>query len=160
LPEGWDRKNVSPITYVELIYLSGYRRWNTLKAVITRYPIADIGSTYVSDIYVRTTIVSERRRELGDNWEPLGEEYTALEYPLDDGAGFMDSMQVSTPRISRLGADYDGDTCSATFLYSDESLEEVNKFLNSRDAFVDPQGGFKTSTAINTVNLVLKNITG
>jgi hypothetical protein len=55
---------------------------------------------------------------------------------------------------------FDGDTCSGTIVYSDEAIKEVGDYLNSKDAYISPQGGFKASTAINTVNLVLKNMTG
>jgi len=50
--------------------------------------------------------------------------------------------------------------CSCTIVYSDEAIEEGNRFLNSKDAYISPRGGFKASTGINTVNLVLKNMTG
>lgn len=32
--------------------------------------------------------------------------------------------------------------------------------MNSVDAYLSPQGGFRASASINTVNLVLKNVTG
>ncbi len=105
LPEGFDPKYVEPINYTELLYLSGYRRWNTLKVVITRYPISDIGSTYTSDVYCKTTIDSEERMELGDDWEPLGGDHIALEFPKTGSDEFFDALSVSSSRLSGLGAD-------------------------------------------------------
>lgn len=105
LPEHLNRDFVEPLTYVELLYLSGYRKWNTLKAVITRYPITDIGSTYISSIYCKTTIDSEVRYELDNNWELKGEDYVALEFPNKKHPIFIDSMKINPSRLKELGGD-------------------------------------------------------
>lgn len=106
LPDHLDRQYVTPLSYVELMYLSGYRRWNTLKAVITRYPVTDIGSTYPSNVYCKTTIVGEQRRELGIDWMPLpGDEFTALEFPTKQPPAFVDSQIIHSSRLAGLGAD-------------------------------------------------------
>lgn len=55
---------------------------------------------------------------------------------------------------------YDGDTVSALFLYSNEAMEEITKKLKSRDAYIDPAGGLRTGASVDTVNLVLRNLTG
>ena len=101
LPEDRDRKDVSPLTLVELLYLSGYREWNRLKVVVTRYPITGIGSTYPSDLYVKTTTVGEQRHELGPDWQPLGDDFVASEFPKSDTLAFFDSQVVSPTRIDK-----------------------------------------------------------
>ncbi len=58
------------------------------------------------------------------------------------------------------GHAYDGDTCSANILYSDQAIEEIDKALNSREAYLDPKGGLRTSADLDTVSLVLRNMTG
>ena len=98
--------------------------------------------------------------ELGDDWEPLGGDHIALEFPKTGSDEFFDALSVSSSRLSGLGADFDGDTCSATIVYSQEAISEVDNYLNSKEAYLSPQGGFKASTSVNTVNLVLKNMTG
>lgn len=160
LPDHLDRKHVEPLTYIHLFYLCGYRRWNTLKAIVTRYPVAGIGSTYPSHVYCKTTVVGEVRYELGHDWTPMGEEFKALEFPTRNPEAFVDSQIVHPSRIAGLVADYDGDTASATIVYSDEALEELNKYLDSTAAYLDPRGGFKASCEVDTINLVLKNMTG
>lgn len=82
LPEGKDPNKVHPITYIELLYLSGYRHWNTFKAITTRYPIASMGSTPPIGCYVRTTTPGGRRYELDDQWNVIGETHLALEFPI------------------------------------------------------------------------------
>lgn len=159
LPSTMDRKHVRPITLMEFIYLSGYRHWNDGAAFVTRYPVTGTGSSYPSTIYTKTTTVGEIRRELGLDWEPLGEEYTAIEYPTFP-AVYLDAQVVPSARVAGMGADFDGDMCSFTALYSEEGVNEVLQHLNSRRAYVDPRGGLHASVNVHTVALVLNNMTG
>jgi hypothetical protein len=99
LPETLDRQYVEPLTLIELLYLSGYREWNKLKVIVTRYPITGIGSTYPSDLYVKTSLVGEQRSELGPDWQPLGEDFVASEFPTRVPLSFVDSQIVSPVRI-------------------------------------------------------------
>ena len=106
LPVEFDRKYVRPITLLEIIYLSGYRIWNDYYCFVTRYPITDLGSCYPSTLYVKTTVNSEVRQELGDDWQPLGPEYQALEFPTYNPPAYLDSQVVSSTRLAGLGADF------------------------------------------------------
>lgn len=160
VPEHLDRKYVEPISLVEFIYLAGYRDWNSLKVIITRYPVTGLGSSYPSDLYVKTTSRSERRTELGTDWQPLGEDYVASEFPVKGQSNFIDAQQVSPVRMPGLGADFDGDTCSALPVFSDEGRAEVTRQLHSREAYTDPAGGLRTSATTDTIALVMRNMTG
>lgn len=160
LPEGLNKKHVKPLTLVELLYLSGYREWNKYRGFVTRYPVTGLGSSYPTTIYVKTSVVGETRYELGEDWQRIGDDYVAPEFPTRDPDAFVDSQIISPTRLAGLGADFDGDTCSLTFCYSEEALEEINAHLNSTEAYLDPQGGLRTSANINTVALVLRNMTG
>lgn len=160
LPEGWDRQYVAPVSLVELLYLAGYKRWNTLKTIVTRYPVIGIGSTYPSTVYTKTSIVGEMRYELDENWEIIGEDHLALEFPTKEPAAFVDSQMIHPSRLEGLNADFDGDTASSTIVYTQESIDEIDKLLDSREAYLDPRGGFKASCNVQTVQLVLRNMTG
>lgn len=105
LPEHLDRKHVHPLTLVELIYLSGYRQWNTYRGFVTRYPVTGIGSSYPTTIYVKTSVVGEARYELGSDWNRLGDEYVAPEFPTRTPDAFVDSQVISPTRLAGLGAD-------------------------------------------------------
>jgi hypothetical protein len=161
LPEGFDKEYVHPISLCELLYLSGYRRWNTLGIFPTRYPVAGTGSIYPSIPYVVTTTKSEMRRELDDDWKPIeSDEYLAPEYPTFDNASFSETMAVHPSRIGGLTADYDGDMCSANYAYTDEAVNEVHERLKKAAAYVDPQGGLLASPYYETVQRVLVVMTG
>lgn len=161
LPEGLSKKDVYPLTYEELIYLSNYREWNSLRVISTRYPVAEEGSTYPSRVFLRTTVTSEARVELGMDWQPLpAEDNTAKVYPVFDPESYIDSAMVHPYRVKGLNADYDGDMISNNILYTKESIEEIDRYLNSKSAHIDPAGGLRASASIDTTNLVMYNITG
>lgn len=54
---------------------------------------------------------------------------------------------------------FDGDTASFIAIYTD-AKDDVNKYLNSKNAYVDPIGGLRTSAAVLTVELFLRSFTG
>lgn len=160
LPEDRSRDHVRPINLMELLYLSGYRRWNTFCGYITRYPVTGLGSCYATTLYVKTTVVGEVRRELGEDWQPLGDAYVAPEFPTYSPLAYMDSLSIPAVRLAGLGADFDGDTASLNVLYTDEAEAEVRAYLNSRAAYYDPIDGERASIDTDTLNLVLKAMSG
>lgn len=159
VPEGRSREDVHPITFAELLYLSTYRILNRHPVFVTRYPVTGVGSIYPSLAFVKTTIRSERRRELGDDWAPLDESHEAYEFPIP-GRAWVNSMSPHSARLVGLGADFDGDTGSGNATYTEESIEEVGKYLQTRRAYVGTDGEFAASTSTSTVDLVLFNLTG
>lgn len=160
IPEGFSKNSIRPITLVELLYLSGYRIWNNYVALVTRYPVTGVGSCFPATLKVKTTIVGEVRRELDDNWLPMGDDRLALEYPILPATAYLDSHVVNSTRLAGLGADFDGDTCSLSCIYSDEAIAEQKAYLNSKNAFADPRGGLRASSAVPTIELVVRNMLG
>lgn len=159
LPSDLDRSYVEPLTLTELIYLSGYREWNKIPMTSTRYPITGAGSIFVAYAYCKTTAVAEVRRELGPDWQQLPEEYTAIEFPiLKEGCIFIDSLIPHPSRLKAAGGDFDGDMMSANAIYIDESVQEVNRYLRSKAAYVDAGGRFMNSSMTDTVERVLFNM--
>ena len=106
VPDYIDRSAVRPINFVEFLYLSGYKRWNTYCGIVTRYPVTGMGSTYPTTIYVKTTVRGEVRRELGADWQPLeGDEHLALEFPTYEPLAYLDTLVIPSARLAGLGAD-------------------------------------------------------
>ena len=161
LPPGFDRKDVHPITLMELIYLSGYSKWAKHFTTITRYPIAGDDSTYPSRLYVRSTTIGEVRRELDSTWTAMeGDDFLAVEYPKPGLTTYHDSESPHPSRLAGLGADFDGDTGSATTLMLKDSLEEIEGYLGTRNAWVKPDGRVRASVSYDTSDLVVRNLTG
>ncbi len=159
LPAGRDPAHVSPITLAELLYISTYRVLNRHPIFITRYPVTGVGSIYPSKMFVRTTIRSEKRVQLDENWEPMGEDFIAYEFPIR-GDAFVNSLVPHSAKLGKLGADFDGDTASGNAAYTDEAIREVDEFLTKKRAYVGTDGNFISSTSVDTVNLVMHNLTG
>jgi hypothetical protein len=162
LPEGANKADVYPITYEELIYLCNYQNWNDLKVITTRYPVTGEGSSYASRVFIRTTIEYESRVELDENWVPYedGDAHTASVYPKFVPEAYIDSAMVHPYRLQGLGGDYDGDTVSNNIVYTQEAIEEIDGYLNSSAAHINPAGGMRASAGIDTTNMVMFNATG
>lgn len=107
LPPELDIKDVHPITYFELIYLSMYNKVNELAALPTRYPIEGEGSIYPSKVYLMTTVRTERRYELGFDWKPIKDkEHLANVFPVLDGKqSYIDTTVVHPSRLQGMGGD-------------------------------------------------------
>lgn len=54
---------------------------------------------------------------------------------------------------------FDGDTASFIAIYTD-AKEDIIQYLNSKNAYVDPIGGIRTSASVLTVDLFLRSFTG
>lgn len=104
LPEHLDKKDVSPVTWAELLYISTEKELNQLPAFVTRYPITGVGSIYPSITYVKTTTKAEKRIPLDDNWQPMGEEYAHHQFPIR-GSAFVNAISPHSSRLQNLGAD-------------------------------------------------------
>ena len=158
LPAGRELKDCSPITLAELIYGSIYPTINKAKIFVTRYPITGMGSIYPSNMDVFTTVKSESRTELNDDWTPGSEEMIAPKFPIRSEAWF-NTLSPNYMLISGLGADFDGDTGSGTTVYSKEGIEEIDKFFLSKQAYVDTNNKLYNTAAVELNSLVFWNMT-
>lgn len=160
LPDGLSKEDVYPITYFELIYLAYYKDVNKLKGLPTRYPIEGEGSIYPSQIYLKTTVISEVRTELDNDWTPYEDSrYTATVYPVLNNPSYIDTTVIHSSRLALNGGDYDGDQMSLNILYTSEGILEIEFILTTREAYVNPAGGFRASMETLTTTLVMQNIT-
>ncbi|ARV76895.1 putative RNA polymerase beta subunit [Pseudomonas phage Phabio] len=163
LPDNLNPKFVRPISYAELIYLSGLSMWNTNVGIVTRYPIENYNSSIPCRMYLKTTVIGELRYQLNHLWERDESLPVALEYPIigkDYVAQWHDSLSLPPSTLSALGADFDGDTASFVAAYSKEAIAEANKFFGSRLAYLKAGGGEEFSLNIHTLNLTLRFMTG
>jgi hypothetical protein len=158
LPPNRSAKDVSPITFCQLLYISTYTDINRYPMLITRYPVTGVGSIYPSTTYVKTTVKAEVRKELNEQWEPMGDDHVAYQFPTI--GPYVNSVSPHSSRLGGLGADFDGDMVSANAAYSNESIAEVTEYFKKKSAYVGTNGRFSSSVGNNTINLVLFNLTG
>lgn len=152
LNETYDLTKLRPVTYAELVYISIYPIRNDFPGFITRYPVAGLGGIYPTKIYLKTTIKS--RTVNLKNIGPDGSIQIMTEYPILDSE-FYASLSVSNNHISRLGADFDGDMCSLNIVHTDESIEEINQILNSKEYYLTPEGDITYSNKTEPLDYIL-----
>ncbi len=157
LPSHLDKSLVSPITFVEVMYLNVYKYSKDIPGFVTRYPVLGTGGIYPSMCYVKTTINSTMKKELDSLGNETGN--IALEYPTSENK-FMDSVSPSLTHIKRLGADFDGDTVSFNTVYSEQAIKEVKEYLKSKRYYLDSSGKLTYSMSTDTIDFVVSNLTG
>lgn len=161
LPKEFDKAHVYPLNMTTLFYLSGYRFYNDLASTLTRYPVAGPDSTYIGNIFLRTTVDSTAKRELGPDWQPLDAKHVAYQFPSQDLAAEM--VETLSPHLAKLGglaADFDGDKSSAIGLYADDSIAEYNHLRRTREWYVSADGSLRPTASTDNIELLLTNITG
>lgn len=102
LPSTLSKEYVTPITYAELFYLSVFDGSEKNPLLVTRYPITGFGSIYPSFSCVKSTVESETRTMLDDNWVETGT--VAISFPIKD-VQFVNSISPHASHLSKLGAD-------------------------------------------------------
>ena len=102
LPEGFDKKYLTPVTFAELFYLAIFQKVREIPAFVTRYPILGYGSIYPGWLYMKTTTKSQSLILLDDSWQETN--IRANEFPVKD-TPFVNSMSPAGQHLGRLGAD-------------------------------------------------------
>lgn len=160
LPEGFDRRNVKPLTLSDVLYTSTYMLYRKLVGTVTRYPITGTGSIYPTFYKVRTTEKASKKIPLDDQWNP-NEAEVVYNFPYrGPNPIWLESLVPNITRIAGLGADFDGDTSSSPILYSDEAVNEVTEFYQKASSYITADKKLITSANNDTVSLVVANLTG
>lgn len=158
LPEGLSKEDCTPVTLTELFYISCYEWANSIPGMITRYPIATDRSVYPSMSFLMSTMQFDKRIPLDHEWKPVPEK-TAYKFPIKGSASY-DSLSPSVSFLTKLSADFDGDTSSLTAILSVEGQAEIAKLMNSRSFYVGPDGLFTANLSTDTIKYVMQNLTG
>jgi len=157
LPEGRSKDDLYPMTIAELFYLSVFKDSLKYSALLTRYPIAGLGSIYPSKIHLYTTTKDFSLYMLDDQWNKT--DIFVPHFP-DRESNFFNSMSPHPSHNARLGADYDGDRMSFNVVYSEEANQEIDKLLNSREYYVGVDGSMLYSSETDTVKYIFQAMTG
>lgn len=156
LPEGFDPKYLSPITYAELYYLSLYMEASKTPAFLTRYPVIELGSVFpVATSYLRSTAHGRSVELLNDAWEV---HEVLHEFPVK-GDPFFDSLNISHTHLAKAGADFDGDMMSYLPVLTDEGRKDVMALLNDVSYYVSAEGGLNFSASNVISDLVFRELT-
>jgi len=140
LPDNLDVNDVTPLTWTEFFYIAVAQYSKEVGSYQTRYPIITDGSITPSKIYLNTTVPPVRMVNLDSDWLPTKDVYP--NFPVV-GNPFMDSMSVHPTKEGAYNADHDGDVLSSFVVESEEAKTEVNNYLNSKAAYMSPDGGLR-----------------
>lgn len=159
LPKGLNRRDVHPVTFAEMMFLTMDKYIGKYPSLNVRYPIDHFGSIQPNNIYLKSTVDSEIRYELNDEWEIDETSHVAAEFPIL-GKAFHDTSSPHLFRLESQNGDFDGDTNSTTALQTEEARQELADFIMDKRALVGPDGQLKFSASIPPVELFLYNFTG
>lgn len=132
IPEDMDVKYLRPITYYELLYIALVDTFDKYRAIITRYPVINLGGVYPSKIFVKT---NEHPRSVIIRMN--GKDTPVTQYPVPTNA-YYNSLSPHPAFLGPLGADFDGDKVSFNVLYTDEALAEIDEALDSKEFYISP----------------------
>ena len=156
LPEFLDKTKVRPVTLSEFIYMSIYHMDGQYPGLATRYPITGYGSIYPVMVKLTTTNDTDILYELNHEWQET--ENIAYGFPILT-SGYFNTMVVHHSHLGALGGDFDGDVLSLTMTLSDESKDEITKFLKKKEYYVNDRGELVFSNATDVLNGIFNYIT-
>ena len=103
LPMDRDKSLVTPITYAELYYITLIDVWDRFPMIIARYPIAGTGSDIPCNVQVRTTMNSDKRYMLKEDWSGV-EDKVYPRFPIY-GDRFNNAIGPAVSALSGASAD-------------------------------------------------------
>jgi len=126
---------VRGITYGELLFYMLLEDDNHKRfpAAITRHPVSGPNSAFISRIKLNTTNKSKARTV---NFVGTDLSKFIANTPLP-GNTYMNGFTPSISRLDGLGGDHDGDKGFVRVLFTEESIAELDAFMNSVPYFVN-----------------------
>lgn len=156
LPMDRDKSLVTPITYAELYYITLIDVWDRFPMIIARYPIAGTGSDIPCNVQVRTTMNSDKRYMLKEDWSGV-EDKVYPRFPIY-GDRFNNAIGPAVAALAGSQADFDGDIMSSLVAYSDEAINEIKRYQKSARGYLNTSGDILHSVNVDTVNYVCVNL--
>jgi hypothetical protein len=157
LPEGKDRKLVTPITYMELFYLSCQEAIRQQMSQQTRYPVTGLGSIFPAKVNLLTTVGSKKRTLIDTEGNVVG---VLPRYPVKTGRiDYFDAMSVDPTREQALGSDHDGDALNSNSLCGDDTKAQVEELFGKREYYISGTDNFLYDPLPEPLMFVLKAAT-
>lgn len=157
LPEGRDKKFVTPMTYMELYYLSCQEAIRNQMSQQTRYPVTGLGSIFPAKVNLLTTVGSKKRTLI----EPDGTVVGILpHYPIKgERVDYFDAMSIDPTREALAGSDHDGDALNSNSLCGEDTKEQVHDLFGKREYYISGSNNFLYDPTPEPLMFVLKAAT-
>jgi hypothetical protein len=157
LPAGKDRKLVTPITYMQLYYLSCHKVIGDQVSQQTRYPVIGIGSIFPAKVNLLSIEGAKPRTIRDTEWEVLEE---CMRYPHNlEKPDYFDAMSVDPSREAGLDSDHDGDMLNSNSVCAEDSKAQVNDLFGKREYYISGSGRFLYDPVNEPILFMLKAAT-
>lgn len=157
LPAGLDKKKVTPLTYMELFYLSCQQTIMDQITQQTRYPIIGIGSIVPAEVNLLSIAGATRRNIRNTEWDITE---TCNRYPhKTDNPDYFDAMSVDPSREAGYDSDHDGDQLNSNSVCAEDSKAEVRALLGKREYYISGSGRFLYDPVNEPILFMLKAAT-
>lgn len=157
LPDGKDKKLVTPMTYMELFYLSCQAAIRNQMSQQTRYPVTGLGSIFPAKVNLLTTVGAKKRTLVDVYGEVIGE---LPRYPQKGGKiDYFDAMAVDPTREQALGSDHDGDALNSNSLCGEDTKAQVHELFGKREYYISGTDNFLYDPVNEPLLFVLKAVT-
>ncbi len=128
LPDDRSVEHVTPLTLSELLYLSVCEGSDKIPTLVTRYPVAGLGSIYPSYCYLKSTIKSEVRYQLDSSWNKT--DLIAREFPVY-GEGFFNTVAPNSTKLARMAADFDRKQVVLTGIVLSDTVPRMGNYASA-----------------------------
>ena len=128
-----------PMTWTDLLYLAAVDVTKDKHAIITRYPVSDEFSIFITKI--RVTSTTQTKPMVVNNI--LYKWYPQVEIGLDPrliGNRFNDACQFSNAYLEGINGDYDGDQTTVKIIFTQEANNECEAIMNRKSNFINSSG--------------------
>lgn len=157
LPEGRDKKLVTPITYMELFYLSCQEAIRRQMSQQTRYPVTGLGSIFPAKVNILTTIGSKKRTLIDIEGNVVD---IVPQFPIKTGRiDYFDAMSVDPTREQALGSDHDGDALNSNSLCGEDTKAQAENLFGKREYYISGTNNFLYDPVNEPLMFVLKAAT-
>ena len=127
------------LTWCDIFYMAAVEAARGRMGVITRYPIDSRFNQVITEIEVASTKDTEPMIVNGTYYRYYPK-FTDDMIGMDTSASFVDSLNLSNLYLPGNGGDFDGDTVTLKFVYTDEANAELREFVNKKENFIDLNG--------------------
>jgi len=157
LPEGKDRRLVTPMTYMELFYLSCHSTIMDQIAQQTRYPIIGIGSIVPAEVNLLTVVGATKRNVMDSEWNV---QEVCMRYPHKQAnPDYFDAMSVDPSREAGYDSDHDGDQLNCNSVCAEDSKAQVRELFGKREYYISGSGRFLYDPVNEPILFMLKAMT-
>ena len=125
-----------PLTWCDIFYMACVEAVQNRYGIVTRYPIDSRFNSHFTEIEVSSTKDTEPMLVNGTFYKYYPK-ITAEDINSYSGTRFVDTLQMSNLYLPGIGGDYDGDTVTIKGVFTNEANDEIRKFINTKQNFID-----------------------